>query len=141
MTPTQLKLIHIAAGQVQGGLNDAQYRTLLQNVAGVTSAKSLTNASYEDCMAVLEDLGFRQRGEPEDYWRDKVFRRGSRPGERMVFKIEAMALECRYELPALCLRMSNHRTGDVRALYPREAWQLIEAMKAIEKREASNAPA
>src|SRR4051812_11818394 len=106
-TTEQFCLIHVAARQV--GLvdasGDARYRMLLQNVAGVASAKLLTQTSFEDVMAVMEDMGFsRERQQHIDraaisggggstaraqstYWRDKVRARGCNANERLVHKI------------------------------------------------------
>ena len=133
-TALQIKLIHVAAKQVR--LNERQYRLLLGNVGGVESSKHLDNSGVEDVMAVLEDLGFRGR-DGETYWRDKVARRGIFGNERMVRKVHALAGESRYQLPALCLRFSHHRTAMVDELDPREMWELIEMLKASNVREAS----
>ena len=106
----QLQLIHAAVRQV--GLSDPQYRVLLDNVAGVSSSKQLTNSSFEDVMAVLEDMGFRDhRGETR--WRDLVARRGTHVSERMVRKIHALSAESgpRYPLDALCWRHAVHSTN------------------------------
>jgi hypothetical protein len=157
MTRDQLKLIHIAAHQVGliVGKDDARYRLLLKNAAGVESAKDLSNAQFEDVMAVLEDLGFsKERGWAMDrssfsasggsasrvqssYWRDKVAARGSQANARMVWKIrDLLKTEHRYEARALCRRMSQGRTDEVDKLTPREAWNLIEMLKEVEQREA-----
>jgi phage gp16-like protein len=128
ITKQQIILIHVAQSRVR--LNELQYRTLLHNVAGVETCKDLDQAGVEDVMAVFEDMGFQDK-EGGNYWREKVRRRGSECGERMRRKIEAMAAETKYPLGALVHRMSNKRTDKVELLYPREAWQLIEALKAI----------
>jgi hypothetical protein len=84
-------------------------------------------------MAVMESLGFRDREHGPGYWTKKSERTGECT-ERMARKIETMALECRYEVGALCLRGSRHRTDQVRKLTFTEAWNLIEALKAIQQR-------
>ena len=92
-------------------------------------------------MAVIEDSGFRERDKPADYWRGIVRRRGTSCSPRMARKIFALGEESRYEIPALCLRFSGHRTAVVDELEPREAWNLIEMLKASNDREgAENAP-
>ena len=131
-TPTQTKLIHVAAKQV--GLNDTRYRMLLRNLGDVDSSKKLTPQAFEDCMAVLEDMGFRGSG-AANYWREKVRLRGMFGNERMARKIHAMATECRYSLPALCLRFSLQRTDQVERLDPREQYALIEMLKDVQARE------
>ena len=139
-TPLQIKLIHVAAAQIFGRDSKERYRMLLRNVGDVDSSTRLSPEAFEDCMAVLEDMGFSGLGSPT-YWRDKVKLRGMYGNERMARKIHAMAAECRYELPALCLRFSHHRTEQVELLDPREQYSLIEMLKAVEKREAELAAA
>ncbi len=89
MTKAQITNIHIAKSKVQ--LSEAQYRLMLHNVAGVTSSKELTNASYEDCMAFLEDCGYRQildgQLQAPDYWRRQVAKRGVYANGRLLHKI------------------------------------------------------
>lgn len=136
MKPAQLRTIHMA--KRAAGLTDQSYRTLLWNVGGVESSKDLGNAGLEDVMAVLEDMGFDGHPAGPRYWRNKVVRRGQCSSERMVRKIYALAAEQRYQLPALCRRMSLHRTDQVEQLCPKEAWNLIEALKAIVGREAAD---
>lgn len=136
MTPQQTRLIHIAASQVFGKNCESQYRLLLHNAAGVGSSKQLDNVGFEDVMATLEEMGFADRVHGLFYWRGKVNARGRRGNERMVFKILALARESRYQLPALVGRFSAHRTEDVHQLTPREAWELIEMLKASIAREA-----
>jgi len=129
-TSLQLRLIHIAYRQA--GLEEEHYRLILANVAGVPSAKDLTQASFEDVMAVLEDSGFRDRGKPADYWRGKVASRGRQCGERMAYKIHELAgQQSHYAMAGLCRRVSAGRTEAVEGLRPREAWNLIELLKAV----------
>jgi hypothetical protein len=130
----QLTNVHIAVKQL--GLTDDAYRMILRNVAGVGSAKDLGNVTFEDVMAVLEDNGFRQFGKPENYWRAKVATRGTSAGSRMAFKVRELHQRFdRYPLDALCRRFSQGRTDQVDRLYPKEAWQLIEMLKAAIVRE------
>jgi hypothetical protein len=122
------------------GLNDPQYRTLLRSVAGVESCKSLDNPGVEDVMAVLEGMGFASHPGGPTYWRDKVDRRGSRVNERMVHLIRELAAGGRYDLAAMVRRQTGNRTDVVEQLLPREAWMLIEALKAINTRETAAGP-
>ena len=132
-TKDQIQIVQIARRQV--GLNEPQYRLLLANVAGVASTKDLGNAAVEDVMDVLEGLGFVDSKNRAGYWGGKVRRRGSECGERMRRKIEVLASETKYPLGALVHRFSGKRTDRVEQLLPREAWNLIEGLKAIVGRE------
>lgn len=132
-TNLQLKLIHVAYRQA--GLNEPQYRMLLKNVAGVDSAKKLLQRDFENVMAVLEDCGFRDTHHGETYWRDKIALAGSLCGARLVHKLKELAPQQRYELPGLCLRFSQGRTDQVTKLRPREAWQMVDMLKAVIARE------
>lgn len=127
-TPNQIKVIH--DGKRSVGLNESQYRLLLKNVAGVESSKQLDNRGVEDVLAVFEDLGFDSHPAGRTYWRDKVARRREHGcPERMAHKIHAFALP--YPLAALVRRMSGGRTDVVEELDAHEAYNLIEAAKAI----------
>jgi len=128
-TTQQFRLIHVAARQA--GLDDGLYRLVLRNVGGVKSSKELTQAGFEDVMAVFEDSGFREIGKPPTYWRDKVSIRGVFCGERMARKITELAAEQGYALAGLCRRFSNDRVEGVDKLKPRQAWKLIEMLKAV----------
>jgi hypothetical protein len=134
----QLQMIHRAArdaGLIGKGGDDRSYRMVLRNVAGVASARELDHASFEDVMAVMEDTGFRTGASPT-YWRDKVATRGTSAGSRMAFKVRELHQRFdRYPLDALCRRFSQGRTDQVDRLYPKEAWQLIEMLKAAIVRE------
>lgn len=138
MSAKQLQLIHVAYRKA--GLNDAQYRTVLRSVAGVETAKRLTQIDFENVMAVLEDSGFEDAQHGTGYWRGKVEARGSMCGERMARKIAELAAEQRYALPALCHRFSDGRTEHVDKLRPREALRLIEMLKAVIEREKPAEP-
>jgi hypothetical protein len=135
-TPAQLKAIHMGVRAI--GWTDAQYRMLLLNVAGVESSKLLDQKGLEDVMAVLEDSGFDGHPGGSTYWRDKVRARSVVCGERMYHLIKRLAKDCRYDLGALCLRFSGDGTDEPALLKPREAWNLIEALKAMNAREGDN---
>jgi hypothetical protein len=133
-TPAQLRMLHSGVRKLKW--NDKQYRTVLLNVAGVNSSKLLDQAGFEDVMALLEDSGFDQHPAGSSYWRDKVRARSVVCGPRMYHLIKRLAKECRYDLGALCLRFSAGGTDEPALLKPREAWNLIEGMKAMNFREA-----
>ena len=140
LTPLQLRTIHVAARQVGliDGTDDERYRLLLRNTAGVASAKQLDQRGFEDVMAVMEDLGYAPPGVAMGesfYWRNKVKSRGQRANARQIHLIDQLVGEQnKYPLGALLRRHSNGRTDQVKDLHPREAWNLIEALKAMKKR-------
>jgi hypothetical protein len=135
-TTSQVKTIKLGARVC--GLGDAQYRLLLRNVAGVDSSTKLDNHGVEDVLAVLEDLGFDSHPAGPTYWRDKVRARGSVCGERMARKIRALADGGRYDLTAMCRRHSNGEADVPEQLTPAQGWALVEALKAINDREAKH---
>lgn len=142
-TPLQLRMIHVAARQA--GLidadGDARYRLLLNNVAGADSAKSLDQSEFEDVMEVIEAMGFVDT-KGAGYWANKVALRRSCANPRMVRKIiELQKQQDRYPLASVCLRHSDGRTDRVEQLLPREAWKVIEMLKAVVERENRHAAA
>ena len=87
-------------------------------------------------MAVMEDMGFRTIDSPGDYWRRKVQVResGAECPERMAYLIHRLAGETRYAASGMALRHSHGRTDLVEQLEPREAYEVIEALKVIKER-------
>lgn len=134
MTTSQTRLIHIAKRQI--GLNDLQYRLILNNVGGVASSTMLDNNGFERVMACFEEIGFRMDAKSATYWRDKVASRNSgKINEREARKIEAMAALTKYKLPGLVMRISGGKTDRVEQLDSRQAYNLIETLKAIVARD------
>lgn len=140
MTKEQIKAIHVMKGRA--GLNEKQYRTLLLNVASVESCKDLSNAAFEDCMAVMEESVGNST-----YWREKVARRGQFANERMIQKISELHSIYdssrgelpKYELGGLVYKLTHRRTRNHHQLTPHEAWKLIELLKAVVDRLPKNA--
>lgn len=147
MTPLQLKTLHAALGRLTRHRPDAYGRAWLdlamRNVGaepdgdGRVSSKSLTNRQLEDVMALIEqaqdDEGFR----PGSYWRDTVARRrglASRPQARALRRLAALT---RYDLAALCRRVSDGAAVCPERLTPRQAYQLTEALKDITARDTA----
>lgn len=59
LTPKQLALLHVAKARL--GLDDETYRDLLEDEAGVRSARDLDYAAFSAVMRRLERLGFHSR--------------------------------------------------------------------------------
>jgi hypothetical protein len=138
MTNAQIKNIHIAKSRV--GLSEEMYRSGMEIIAGVRSSKLLDQPGYEACMAWMEDLGWVQVIENRPvmgYWRAKV---GSPyANTRLQFKVNELYAQYDaavrhgagrlYPLVSLIGNATEHRTTDLRRLYPREAMNLIEMLK------------
>jgi hypothetical protein len=132
-TGQQIKVIHVAARQV--GLDDAAYRLVLKNVTGKESSKDLDNRGIEDLLAVFEDLGWRDPGRAETYWRDKVSLRGRFAGARLVFRINELAPKQKYDLAGLCRKVSDDRTEFPRNLTPAEGMRLLVILQDVIERQ------
>jgi hypothetical protein len=109
MSPAQLKMIHVA--KRQACLTDDAYRTILRTVGGVESSKDLTQGTFEEVMAILEET----HGQGT-YWRDRS--RGFFANPRMVHKIGELFAQYQeltahedpartYKLPDLAARISE----------------------------------
>jgi len=140
MTNQQLTLIHAARRQL--GLDEADYREILANIAGVKSSKDLTNKSFEDVMAHLEHRGFRHLGQPADYWRSKTFRRGIDADARQLHKIAELAAAVdNYDMAGLIRRVTKGRCGRPEDCNFKEANAVIEMLKSISRRQEQEAAA
>ncbi len=134
----QIRLVQTARRRAE--LSNNAYRTVLLSVAGVASSKLLNNTTFEDVMSILEDQGFEDTKHGPGYWGRKVVEHGQYANARMVHKINELAAQVeRYPLAAMCRRMSIERTDEPTRLYPREAWNLIEALKKIGERSDAHA--
>lgn len=141
-TINQIKALHAARREAK--LNELEAGTVLRNIGGVDSATQLDNAAFEEVMAFLEESGATGHPAGPTYWRNKLRRRyGGFAGERMVHKIGELAAQTDYDLAGLCRRFSGDRTPHPSKLTPREAWQLVEMLKASAERAVArpaNAP-
>jgi hypothetical protein len=134
MNPGQIANVHIAKSQLK--LSDGEYRLILRNLGGVESSKDLTNQSLEKLMAFFEDRGFRQKDQPQDYWRRKYHAQGQFCGERMVHLIHQLSQQVKYPLDSLVAKASKGRTARAEELNPAEANQLVEMLKSMAGRES-----
>lgn len=124
-----LASLHIARKDM--AIEEESYRALLYRVTGQTSAKELTDAQMKSVLAEFERLGWKQE-------RFKRFAAGNRPDIRKVFAIWgslADHLEChgsRAGLRAFVERQIG--VSDPNFLNPAQARQMIEALKAMQRR-------
>lgn len=65
LNPGKISLLHVAKQKL--GMDDAAYRELLHEVAGVESAKELDVAGFEAVLERLKTLGFRTRRDERGY--------------------------------------------------------------------------
>lgn len=59
-TSSQLALIHVAKKQL--GLDEGEYRAILDRVAGVASSRELSRQSFDSLLVEFKRLGFHQEG-------------------------------------------------------------------------------
>jgi len=146
ITRHQLQLLQIARRQVErasnGVFDEQAWRIALRNAGGVkpdqtgqVSSKSLDQAGFERVMDLLESMGFREKDKPADYWRSRCSVRTGLASTRQVREIYRLADGGRYTLPSMCLRASNNTHQTPEQLTPQQAHKLIEALKAVTKRE------
>ena len=149
----QIKLIQTAARQAglcNGKQRERYYLVLRQyrdrNRRPVTSCKDMTNAQIDDFLAICEAMGFRYPGKPETYCRDRI---KAYDGDYASFAqiaaikhiagdmglIAGIGNDC---LEHFILRMTRQRTDAVETLTQKEAYNIIEAMKAMLMRNDKN---
>lgn len=133
MTNPQIRLIKMAVRQL--GIDDADYRTALRSIAGVDSCKDLTEVGFEDVLAWLESCGWRDKDRSATHWRDLQANRSRFASSRQLHAIYDLAQEMDPPLLAgMVRRMSGNRVDQPSKLRPAEAYNLIEALKAMRSR-------
>ena len=134
--PDQVALVNIARRAQK--LAEPAWRMLLWNVGGVKSSKDLTQTSFEDVLATLESMGFWYRDHAPDHFRAIVLSRGSFASSRVIWKIQELAALQKYDLGGLCRRVSGGRVCRADRLSPQEGAGLLEMLKAIIARAATD---
>lgn len=124
-----LAQLHIARKDM--ALEEESYRALLYRVTGQTSAKELTDAQMKAVISEFERLGWNKE-------RFKRFAAGNRPDIRKVFAIWGSLrdhLECRGSRAGLRAFVERQiGVSDPNFLNPAQARQMIEALKAMQRR-------
>ena len=112
------------------------YREALRHNGHVASSKDLDQAGFERVMSVFEEAGFRDDQQQAGtrsctHWRDKADLQGRYANERVVRKIEQLVSMSKYApgVAGLCQRFSDGRVSHPSKLRPKEAFNLIEALK------------
>jgi phage gp16-like protein len=80
LAPAKVALVHVAKKRL--GLEDADYRAILLRVAGVESARDLTDAGFRQLMDVFAHLGFSSDSAARNF--------GRRPGMAGAGQVAAM---------------------------------------------------
>lgn len=144
LTIKQIRLVKLAARAA--GLiteaGDGRYRLLLGQYrqgsgSPVTSCKQLTTENLEDFLAICEANGWRMPGKPEDFYRQKVAKQTDYANFSMQSAIKHLAGDLGWndiQLSGMLKRMTNDVVDDVALLNPREAYKVIEALKAMVQR-------
>jgi hypothetical protein len=146
----QIKLIHIAA-RAAGLINetgDGRYRMVLRQYLThghmpARSCKDLNNSQIDDFLAICESLGWRYPGKSDTYCRDRaaVSKDGNHVSYAQKQAIDHLAGDLgmtggigRDCLAQFNLRMTKQRTGEIDLLTRKEAYIIIQALKAILER-------
>ena len=120
--PTPAEITYMRSAFQKAKLTGGQYRAILAMVGEVSSERELTAEGYEDCMAAIEECGFRD-GSNAAYWHGKVARR------QYHARLEAKATELLaaqpHPLETLCRRASQGMQSDPGELCPQEWWKLM----------------
>ena len=127
----QLAMIHATKHNL--GLEEMEYRGMLFQVAGVTSAKQLDQKGFERVMAWFERKGGRS---------GQLFQRASESiycSTRQIREMELLAAGRVELLASLTTKMSRGTAPNHTKLRPWQAGKVIEALKAITVREVEAA--
>ncbi len=135
LSPAQIKMIK--ASQRELGMDEDDYRQMLRSIGGVRSCRDLNNRSFERVMRYFEERGVRRFSGPSgDRFRMRKFHAGifCSPEERN--KIRELINQTTLTLPGFIARMTGGRADSLNALYPRDAYIIIEALKKVIGRKA-----
>ena len=139
----KLQIILVQMAVKQAGIRepkaDGRYRLLLAqykqpNGSPVKSCKQLNNSQLEDMLAICEAHGWRMPGKQEDFFRKKVETSGNYASYAQQQAIKHLAGDLGWNernLSGFVILMTNERAANIAMLTPKEAWKIIEALKAI----------
>lgn len=131
----QIQIIHVAKAKL--GLDDESYRTILGQVAGVTSSRDLKRAGFRAVMEYFAKLGFAPSGEPGHGFGE----RAAMASPKQVELIRALWREFKGEAAddfslGRWLERSFHRSS-VRFLGYDQAHKAIGALKKMKARRST----
>ena len=141
----QIKLVQVAvrAAGLRTSRFEGRYRLLLgqyrqPNGQPVESCKQLNNMQLEDMLAICESYGWRMPGEPENYYRLKRGVAELTASFAQQKAIEYLAGDLGWkesQLGGFLKRMTGGFAANVVSLNPAQAYNVIEALKAMLSRE------
>jgi len=141
----QIKLVQTAvrAAGLRTKEFEGRYRMLLgqykqPNGSPVTSCKQLTNPQIEDLLAICEANGWRMPGKPADYYRQKAAKQSGYASYAQELAIKHLAGDLGWndlQLTGMLKRMTGREIVTIATLRPKEAYKIIEALKAMVSRE------
>ena len=145
LNKSQIKLVQTAvrAAGLRTKNFDGRYRMLLRQYkkpdgCPVKSCKQLNNMQLDDLLAIGEAHGWRMPGKPENHYRSKVATQSSVASFAQQSAIKHLAGDLGWndlQLNGMLKRMTGGFASHVSALKPAQAYQVIEALKAILSRE------
>jgi hypothetical protein len=150
LTQDQKKLVQAAAraAGLRTGTQEGRYRLLLaqyrrSNGTIVHSCTQLTNRQIDDFLAICESMGWRHPGHGETYYRDRT---AAADDDAVSFAqlraIDYLAGDMGWNGAAIAKmvqRITRDRTDAAVSMSGREAYDLIEAMKAMLRRKDESA--
>ena len=131
LSPKQTALLHVAKKHL--GMEDDDYRAMLQDVAGVTSSRDLDGYDFAAVLQRLRALGFRHEGGA----RDLGERKGMASGAQIAFIRSLWNEYTEGEGDDRSLGKWLERTfklSDIRFIRYGEAGRVITALKAMAER-------
>ena len=140
----QIKLVQTAVRKagIRQPKFDGRYRMLLSqylqpNGKAVTSCKQLNNGQLDDILAICEAQGFRQPGKSETFYRDKINKIGDIANFAQQRAIKYLAEDLGMtdlHLNNFIKVMTKDKCSSIVELPTKQAYKIIEALKAILKR-------
>jgi phage gp16-like protein len=133
-----LAKIHIAKKEL--GLDDETYRQAIQNLTGKRSAADLTNEQILKCIRHFKDLGWVPKAKPKKYDDQKGDIYSATPGQKR--KVEVLwhnIYRGNFETKHLRQFLWKHfKVSDIRFLDKDKAYDVIEALKAMQMRRSGD---
>lgn len=133
MTPARHKVLAVARKQL--GMEEADWRAILLEHGGVTSARDLDDAGFDRVMARLRQLGF-----VSDHWQAGHGEREGRATAHQLRLIRELWQEVAIDPTEAHLRawlLKTWKISDLRFATPRMARGAIAALKKMGARRAS----